>query len=243
MMKKIIAVIPARYQSSRFPGKPLALIAGKPMIQWVYERVSMAEEISAVYAAVDDERIYKTVESFGGKAVMTGQCSCGSERVYEASRDIETDIILNIQGDEPLIKTEMIRDLISAFEDGSVQMATLKKEITNDADLNNPNIAKLITDVNENAVYFSRLAIPYNRDGISVKYYKHIGVYGYTKEFLKTFAGLPQSGLEKAEQLEQLRAIENGYAIRVKETRFESTGVDLPEHIELVEKQMEGIII
>lgn len=242
-MKKIVAVIPARYQSSRFPGKPLAQIAGKPMIQWVYERVSRVEEISAVYAAVDDERIYKTVESFGGRAVMTGQCSCGSERVYEASRDIEADIILNIQGDEPLIKTEMIQDLISIFEDNSVQMATLKKELSNDADLENPNIAKVITDVNENAIYFSRSVIPHNRDGISVKYYKHIGVYGYTKEFLKIFAGLPQSALEKAEQLEQLRAIENGYAIRVKETYFESIGVDLPEHIKLVEKQMEGINI
>lgn len=238
-MKKIAAVIPARYQSSRFPGKPLALIAGKPMIQWVFERVSMAEGICGVYVATDDERIYNAVQSFGGKSIMTGQCSCGSERVYEASRDIEADVILNIQGDEPMIKTEMINELISIFEDRSVLMATLKKEISNDADLSNPNIVKLITDVSGNAIYFSRSQIPYNRDGMNVKYYRHIGVYGYTKDFLERFVGLPQSDLERAEQLEQLRAIENGYAIKVKETYFESIGVDLPEHIKIVEKQME----
>lgn len=237
--KKIIAIIPARYQSSRFPGKPLSLILGKPMIQWVYERVSSLSHITEVYVATDEQRIFDVVETFGGKAIMTGECTCGTDRVYQACKDIDADIILNIQGDEPMIKTEMIEDLISAFNDSEVKMATLKKEIISESDINNPNIAKLITDENSNAVYFSRSTIPYNRDGRDdIKYYKHIGVYGYTKEFLKTFVNLPQSSLEKAEQLEQLRAIENGYKIRVIETKYQSIGVDLPEHVAIVEEEI-----
>lgn len=238
-MKKIISVIPSRFASSRFPGKPLAMILGKPMIQWVYERVKSVNEISEVYVATDDQRIFDTVESFGGKAILTGECACGSDRVYEACENIDCDVILNIQGDEPMIKTEMICDLISAFDDPYVYMATLKKEITEERDINNPNIAKLITDSNNNAIYFSRSTIPYNRDGIKdVKYFKHIGVYGYTKDFLKKFVFLPQSSLEKAEQLEQLRVIENGYKIRVVETHYQSIGVDLPEHIAVVEHEL-----
>lgn len=237
---KIVGIIPARYQSSRFPGKPLAMILGKPMIQWVYEKVKLVEEISDVYVATDDQRIFDTVASFGGKAVMTGQCACGTDRVYQACKDIDCDVVLNIQGDEPMIKTEMIRDLISAFNDPSVYMATLKKEITEQKDIDNPNIAKLITNVNNNAIYFSRSTIPYNRDGIKdVKYYKHIGVYGYTKDFLEKFVSLPQSSFEKAEQLEQLRAIENGYSIRVIETQHQSIGVDLPEHIGVIEEELQ----
>lgn len=242
---KVIAIIPSRYASSRFPGKPLADILGKPMIQWVYEKVSSVPEISEVYVATDDERIFDTVTKFGGKAIMTGECSCGSDRVYQACEKISADIVLNIQGDEPSIKTEMIRDLISAFNDSDVQMATLKKEITPDEDVNNQNMVKVITDVNDNALYFSRSAIPYNRDGIDgVKYYKHIGVYGYTKEFLKKFVNMPQSSFEKTESLEQLRAIENGYKIRVIETKYQSIGVDLPEHIALVEEELkqEGLV-
>lgn len=236
---KIIAVIPARYESSRFPGKPLANICGKPMICWVYEAVKKVEEISGVYVATDDERIYKTVEDFGGKAVMTGKCSCGTERIAEACRDIDCDVVLNIQGDEPMIQRGMILDLISAFRDSSVEMATLKKRITTEGEINNPNIAKVITDVNNDAIYFSRSSIPYNRDGREgVKYYKHIGVYGYTKHFLECFAAWERSSLEQAEELEQLRVIENGYKIRVVETEYQSIGVDLPEHIALVEQEL-----
>lgn len=236
---KIIAVIPARYQSSRFPGKPLASICNKPMIQWVYEKVISINEIAEVYVATDDQRIYDTVVGFGGEAIMTGEYSCGSERVYAACQDIDCDIILNIQGDEPLIRTEMIRDLIRAFNDSTVYMATLKKEITSENDINNPNIAKLITDINNDALYFSRSTIPFNRDHIpGVKYYKHIGVYGYTKNFLKKFVELPHGAFEDAENLEQLRVIENGYKIRVIETMYDSIGVDLPEHIVQVEAEM-----
>jgi len=245
-MKKIIAIIPARYSSSRFPGKPLALILGKPMIQWVYERVNQVEEIQGVYVATDDQRIYDEVIKFGGKAIMTGNHNCGGNRLAEAASKIqeEFDIVLNIQGDEPMIKTEMIKDLISAFDDQEVYMATLKKRIYSDEEINNPNIAKLITDKNGYAIYFSRSTIPFNRDGIKdIKYYKHIGVYGYTKEFLQVFASIPQSSLEVSEQLEQLRALENGYKIKVIETMHQSIGVDLPEHIQLVEQELkkEGI--
>lgn len=238
-MKKIIALIPARYQSSRFPGKPLAAICGKPMIQWVYESVSRVEEIEQVYVATDDARIYDAVLSFGGKAIMTGDCSCGTDRVYQASKDIDCDVILNIQGDEPLIKGEMIKDLISAFADEAVVMATLKKKIERPADVEDPNVVKVITDCNGDAIYFSRYGIPYNRDGKDeVTYYRHIGAYGYTKEFLEKYVALPASALENTEKLEQLRVLENGYRIRVKETVYQSIGVDMPEHIALVEEEI-----
>lgn len=239
-MKKVVAVIPARYESSRFPGKPLAKIHDKPMIQWVYERVKGVEGINDVYVATDDERIFDTVECFGGKVIMTSKAhKSGTDRISEAISKIDDDIdlVLNIQGDEPMIKKEMISQLISAFDDESVNMATLKKRLYDEDDIKNPNIAKVITDVNNDAIYFSRSTIPYNRDGKDdIKYFKHIGVYGYKKHFLNKFTNLNKSTLEKLEQLEQLRVIENGYKIRVVETEFESIGVDLPEHIIKVEK-------
>lgn len=238
-MKNIIAVIPARYESSRFPGKPLAMINNKPMIQWVYENVKKVDEIKDVYVATDDNRILNAVMNFGGKAIMTSKNhKSGSDRINEAINKIadDIDIVLNIQGDEPMIKIEMIKTLISAFNDDSVYMATLKKKLYSKNDINNPNIAKVITDIHDNAIYFSRSTIPFNRDNIgNIKYFKHIGVYGYTKEFLAEFAGLDQGNLEIIEQLEQLRAIENGYKIRVIETEYDSIGVDLPEHISRVE--------
>lgn len=238
-MKKVVAVIPARYASSRFPGKPLAKIHDKPMIQWVYERVKGVEGITDVYVATDDERIFDTVECFGGKVIMTSKDhKSGTDRISEAISKIDDDIdiVLNIQGDEPMIKKEMISQLISAFDDESVNMATLKKRLYDEDDINNPNIAKVITDVNNDAIYFSRSTIPYNRDGKDdIKYFKHIGVYGYKKDFLMKFSNLKKSNLEELEQLEQLRVIENGYKIRVIETEYESIGVDLLEHIDKVE--------
>lgn len=243
-MYKIIAIIPSRYSSSRFPGKPLAKICGKPMVQWVYERVASVKEIESVYVATDDMRIYNAVKGFGGKATMTGECSCGTDRVYQACKNIEGDIILNVQGDEPLVKPEMIRDLIAAFQDPEVQMATLKKKIANIEELENPNVVKVITDQFGDALYFSRFAIPYDRENKTpIDRYKHIGIYGYKKSFLEKFVTLPQTKLEKTECLEQLRALENGYKIRVKETLLQSIGVDQPSDIAEVEKLMkkEGI--
>ena len=164
-MKNIVAVIPARYQSSRFPGKPLAMIAGKPMIQRVYEQVKQAVGIDEVVVATDDERIYNTVRQFNGKAVMTGECSCGTERVYEATKDNICNIVINVQGDEPLIKPKMIEELVSVFANNDVVMATLCKEIVDENEVNNPNIVKVIRDKNDDALYFSRYPIPFNRDG------------------------------------------------------------------------------
>ena len=243
-MCEIIAIIPARYLSSRFPGKPLANICGKMMIQWVYERVASVEEIASVYVATDDVRIFEAVENFGGNAIMTGECSCGTERVYQACKDIEADIILNVQGDEPLIRPEMIRNLIAAFTDSNVQMATLKKKIVNNDELNNPNVVKVITDEFDDAIYFSRFAIPYDRERKEeIDIYKHIGIYGYKRSFLEKFVAMPQTNLEKIECLEQLRVIENGYKIRVKETQYQSIGVDQPSDVARVEERMkkEGI--
>ena len=238
-MKKIIAVIPARYQSSRFPGKPLVQIAGKSMIQRVYERVKEVSAIYEVLVATDDKRIFDEVLSFGGKAVMTGECSCGTERVYEAVSDIDCNIVINVQGDEPLINKEMLEGLINAFEDETVEMATLKKEIQSKRDIEDPNVVKVVTDQKNNAIYFSRYAIPYDRDRIGVTYYRHIGIYAYTKTFLEKYIKLPKSSLEICESLEQLRVLDNGYDIRVVETQYESIGVDLPEHVALVERMLE----
>lgn len=243
-MRKIIAIIPARYSSSRFPGKPLAKIKNKPMIQWVYETVSKIDEIDKVYVATDDIRISECIESFNGNYIMTSdKHNSGSDRIAECAVKLgihDDDIILNIQGDEPMIKEEMIKELINAFDDENVYMATLKKETSDENEVNDTNVVKVITDINNNAIYFSRSTIPNNRESIdSVKYFKHIGIYGYKKSFLIKFTKLKESNLELLEKLEQLRAIENGFKIRVLETQYQTIGVDLPEHIELVEKELD----
>lgn len=241
-MKKTIAVIPARYQSSRFSGKPLSVIAGKTMIHRVYEQVKKATGIDKVIVATDDERIYDEVHRFQGIAIMTGECSCGTERVYEAVKDCPCDIVINVQGDEPLIKPEMVEELIAAFADDSVVMVTLCKEITSDADINNPNIVKVVRDKNNNALYFSRYPIPYNRDKRNdVKYFKHIGIYGYKKDFLNKYTQMKKTQLELAENLEQLRVLESGYKIKVKETIYDSIGVDTPEDIMKIERQIKRV--
>lgn len=241
-MKKIIAIIPSRYGSSRFPGKPLAKILDKPMVQWVYERVTKINEIEKAYVATDDQRIYDAVLDFGGNAIMTSdKHESGSDRVNEAiaSLDDIPDIVLNIQGDEPMIRADMIESLIRAFDDESVCMATLKKKILLKEEIENPNIAKVITNNVDDAVYFSRSIIPYDRDGLTnTSYFKHIGIYAYTTDFLRIFSSLGTSFLERTEQLEQLRAIENGYKIRVVETEHQSIGVDLPNHIKIIEKEL-----
>ncbi|MBD5550035.1 MAG: 3-deoxy-manno-octulosonate cytidylyltransferase [Lachnospiraceae bacterium] len=238
-MKNIVAVIPSRYQSSRFPGKPLALIAGKSMIQRVYEQVRQAKGISRVIVATDDERIYGAVKQFGGEVVMTGNCVCGTERVYEAIKNDVCDFVINVQGDEPLIKPEMIGELIDVIRYDNVDMVTLCKEIKEIVDINNPNIVKVVRDKNDYALYFSRYPIPYNRDEKSdVKYFKHIGIYGYRKDFLEEYVQTEKTSLEIAENLEQLRVLESGYRIKVRETIYDSIGVDAPEDILKIEADM-----
>lgn len=242
-MRKI-AIIPARYQSTRFPGKPLANISGKPMIQWVYENVRKVNVLDDVYVATDDERIFNAVETFGGKVLMTANThTCGTDRLAECINILnlnEEDIVLNIQGDEPLIKPEMIEDLLNAFDTEDVYMVTLKK-IIDEEEMDNPNVVKVITDINDNAIYFSRYCVPYERDRGFVKHYKHIGVYGYKTWFLCKFSKMSKTSLEKAESLEQLRVIENDLKIKVKETIYHSIGVDTPEQIPLVEEELRKV--
>lgn len=237
---KIIAIIPSRYGSSRFPGKPLAPISGKPMIQWVYENVKKVSFLDAVYVATDDPRIFDSVEAFGGNALMTSdKHTCGTDRLAECVEILKLeneDLVLNIQGDEPLIKAEMIQDLYSCFDNKDVYMGTLKKLIEVDDELNNPNVVKVVNDVNDYAIYFSRYCLPYEREIKKASHYKHIGVYGYKTWFLKKYSKMKKTPLEISESLEQLRVLENGYKIRVRETKYQTVGVDTPEQLQEVER-------
>ena len=235
---KIIGVIPARYQSSRFPGKPLADILGKPMIWWVYQQCLKVRELDEVYVATDDERIFNTCTQLGIRVIMTSdQHRSGTDRLGEVANRIEANVYVNIQGDEPLIEPQMISDLIGVFADESVYYGSLRKQITDEAEIQAPSTVKVVVDKNEDALYFSRSVIPSNvKDGKPVRIYRHVGIYAYKRDFLMTFIQLPPSELEAVEGLEQLRALENGYKLRVHETQFDSIGVDLPEHIALVEQ-------
>lgn len=239
---KVYALIPSRYGSSRFPGKPLALIAGKPMIQWVYENVKKVVSLDDVYVATDDQRIFDTVVAFGGKALMTStNHSCGTDRLAECSYILnlsDDDIVLNIQGDEPLIRPEMIQDLLDTFADDKVYMSTLKKKIENEEEIGNPNVVKVIVDINGYAIYFSRFPVPYDREGKKRAHYKHVGTYGYKVWFLRKYSTMAKTELEITESLEQLRVLESGYRIKVKETIWQTVGVDTPEQIAQVEKQL-----
>lgn len=241
---KMIAVIPARYGSSRFPGKPLAEILGKPMIQWVYENVKKVNKIEEVYVATDDIRIYDKVISFGGKALMTRKDHmCGVDRIIECVELLnldDSDLVLNIQGDEPLINPEMIEELIEMFNDETVYMGTLKKKITIESELNNTNVVKVITNVQGYAIYFSRYCIPFQRDTYECAHFKHIGVYGYKAWLLRKYQGFTSSDIERSESLEQLRVIDNGYKIKVKETMYQTIGVDTVEQLELVRGEMKN---
>ena len=239
---KVAGIIPARYGSSRFPGKPLVLIGNKPMIQRVYEQAQKV--IKMVYVATDDERIFTTVMNFGGKAVMTSAThQSGTDRCAEALKIMvetgeEVDIVVNIQGDEPFIKPEQISSLIESFDDVSVEIATLVRETEPGEDIFNPNQPKVILNVSMDAVYFSRAAIPYLRDvrkedwSKEHTFYKHLGLYAYRSDVLKKITLLPRSPLEISESLEQNRWIENGYKIRTTVTRWESIGIDTPEDLE-----------
>lgn len=239
---KFIGIIPARYGSSRFPGKPLANMAGKPMIQRVYEQVKKA--IDEVWVATDDERILQVVEDFGGKGVLTSpDHKSGTDRCNEAFSKIGNgfDVIINIQGDEPFIQPQQIETLKSCFDSKETQLATLVKPFKKEDGfevLFNPNSPKVVLNKNSEAIYFSRSIIPYIRDAHHTEwldkhiFYKHIGMYAYRVDVLKKITLLPQSNLELAESLEQLRWIENGYKIKVGLTDIETIGIDTPEDME-----------
>lgn len=241
---KIIAFIPARYDSTRFPGKPLAPIAGKPMIQHVYQSALSCPEISDVFVATDDKRILNRVHEFGGKAILTQKKHpSGTDRIHEATKKmglIDEDLIINIQGDQPLFHPSAISHMIAPLiQDRTIPMGTLKHRITDEKKINNPNHVKVVTDKEGFALFFSRYPIPFFRDPKSIRsHYKHLGFYAYRNDFLHKFAGFPVGQLESAEKLEQLRALENGFRIKVVETEFDSIEVDTPEDIKKVEEVM-----
>ena len=234
----VIGVIPARYESSRLAHKLLREVCGKPLIQWAWENASKASLLDRLIIACDNVKIKEVAESFGAKVVMTStKHQSGTDRIAEAVRDIDAKIVINIQADEPIMHQSTIDSLArEMINNPATLMATVRKKIEADEDTNNPNVVKLICDKNDFAIYFSRYPIPYYRDGsIEKKYYKHLGIYAYTKDFLYTFKNLPSSFLENAERLEQLRAIEAGHKIKVIETKFESIGVDTEEDLQKVE--------
>lgn len=237
---KILGIIPARYASTRFPGKPLVDIAGKSMIQRVYEQAKKCIHLSEVIVATDDDRIFEHVDDFGGKAIMTSSNhQSGTDRCAEvAEKYPEYDVIINIQGDEPYIDPEQITKLISCFNDAGTQIATLIKKVSTNEELHNTNSPKVIINKSSEAIYFSRSPLPHIRGQEPQNwlqhftYFKHIGIYGYRADILQQITKLPVSSLEKAESLEQLRWMENGYKIKVAETELETYAIDTPEDLE-----------
>ena len=254
MHRKILGVIPARYASSRFPGKALVPIGSKSMLQHVYERVSLARYLTRVIIATDDQRIYDEARRFGALVRMTQpDHPSGTDRVAEVASAEAAELIVNVQGDEPLIDPAAIdAAVLPLVEEPSIPMGTLKKRIEAPGEIDDPNVVKVVTDRFENAIYFSRSTIPYQRDktnrtgGREAVHYKHIGLYVYRRDFLLRYPELPVGPLEQAERLEQLRALENGHKIRVVETEYESIGVDTPEDLEkvtrLFEMSLAGVI-
>ena len=244
---KFIGIIPARYASTRFPGKPLADIDGKPMIQKVYEQAKLA--LDKVWVATDDSRIEESVKAFGGNVIMTSpDHQSGTDRIAEAvsviktKSDLEFDVVINIQGDEPFIQPEQIESVKKCFESPNTQIATLVKQISNQEDIFDPNKVKAVISKDKKALYFSRSAIPYQRGVEEDKwlekgtFYKHIGMYAYKIDILKEITAITQSSLELSESLEQLRWLENGYWIQTETTNHESIGIDTPEDLERVKE-------
>jgi 3-deoxy-manno-octulosonate cytidylyltransferase (CMP-KDO synthetase) len=230
---KILCVIPARYASTRLPGKPLADIDGKPMILRVYERAVQAKLPFMAVVATDDERVLAAVEKGGGKAVMTDKAhATGTDRLAEVAKmHPDVDIIVNVQGDEPLIEPSLIDELALVFKDESVAMATVMTPLLDEAEQKNPNNVKVVTDLNGYALYFSRSLLPYPRNTPKIPVYKHIGIYAYRRDFLLKYAKMQPTPLEQAESLEQLRALENGFKIKVIKSDAAFVGVDTPEDL------------
>jgi 3-deoxy-manno-octulosonate cytidylyltransferase (CMP-KDO synthetase) len=234
----IVAVIPARYASTRFPGKPLAEIAGRSLIEHVYRRVVECRALDTVIVATDDDRIRQAVESFGGRVQMTNPAHVsGTDRVAEVARGLDCELVVNVQGDEPLIEPAMIEEALAPFSREHVQMSTLRRRIAERAEFLDPHVTKVVVDREGHALYFSRTPIPYHRDpGAPVDAWKHVGLYVYRRKFLLEFARMAPTRLERCEALEQLRAIEHGIPIAVVETRHDTIGVDIPEDLEKVRR-------
>ena len=241
-----VVIIPARYDSSRFPGKPLADLAGRPMVEHVYRRAAAARGVDAVVIATDDERIANAVHRFGGVVRMTSPAHrSGLDRVAEVAADLACDVVVNVQGDEPLVEPAMITEAVDALNaDETVQISTLRRRVEHSAEYLSPHVVKVVTDMEDNALYFSRAPIPFRREdetsgsGGRQAIYKHIGLYAYKRSFLLKIASLPRTALEISESLEQLRALEHGFRIRAVLTTYDSIGVDTPEDLERVRRHL-----
>ncbi|MCZ6481504.1 MAG: 3-deoxy-manno-octulosonate cytidylyltransferase [Candidatus Methylomirabilales bacterium] len=233
---RAVGVIPARYASSRFPGKPLADLRGRPLVQHVYERARRSKTLARVVVATDDLRIRDAVVAFGGEVQLTGlHHPSGTDRVAEVAASLSCEIVVNIQGDEPLIEPPMIDEAVSPFfVESDLIMGTVCRRLEKEEEWQSPHVVKVVRDRRGFALYFSRTPIPYARVQGRHSYYKHIGLYVYRREFLLTLASLAPTPLEETEQLEQLRALEYGYPIRVVETKYDSIGVDTPEDLERI---------
>ena len=246
MPVQVVCIIPSRYESTRFPGKPLADLAGKPMIQHVYERVLKAGSVSFAAVATDDERIFEAVRAFGGRAVMTSpRHRSGTDRIAEAVETMglrDEDIVVNVQGDQPLFEPSQVDEVVGPLlQDVSIPMCTLIYRIVRDEEIAHPNAVKTVFDRNHFALYFSRATIPFVRDAAGkTEYFKHHGIYAYRRHFLRTFTSLPEGILERDEALEQLRALENGYRIKVVVTSHDSVEVDTPVELERVRRLIAG---
>ena len=251
MTMHIVAIIPARYGSTRFPGKALADLAGKPMIQHVYEQTLKASLVSRAIVATDDRRIADAIHQIGGEAIMTSTShETGTDRLAEVAHGLEADIVVNVQGDEPLIEPSMIDQAIEPFlNNPDLKMGTLKSRVRCLHDFLSPNVVKVVTDNNGYALYFSRSPLPFFRDKWQdlkdeafasgrLLCFKHVGLYVFQRDFLLEYAAMPQTFLELSEKLEQLRALENGIKIRVVETEFESLGVDTPEDLNKAKERL-----
>ena len=244
--RKILGVIPARFSSTRFPGKVLALIAGKTMLQHVYERAARSTYLTSILIATDDERVYAAAKNFGARVRMTrSDHLSGTDRVAEAAFAVDAEIIVNIQGDEPLIDPAAIdAAILPMVHEPELVMGTLKKRIEDAREITDPNVVKVVTNHAGDAIYFSRCAIPFEREkSVNTPYFKHIGLYVYQRDFLLAYSAMPVGPLETAERLEQLRALENGFRIRVVETEYESLGVDTPEDLERVSRLFDASIL
>jgi len=245
MLNSILGIIPARYASTRFPGKPLAKIAGKPLLQHVVERCAQAKFLSQVIVATDDERIAAFAEKFCRVEMTSPDHPSGTDRAAEIAKRVECDAVVNIQGDEPLIDPEVIDAVAGAL--AHAPMSTAATAIKDPAEYENPNVVKVVVNLGERALYFSRRTIPYVRDAASAskgkqlaafRFLKHLGIYGYRRDTLLKLVGFPQSPLEQAEKLEQLRALENGIELAVVRVDYDSVGVDVPEDVARVEARL-----
>ncbi len=236
----VAVVVPARYHSTRFPGKPLAVIAGRTLVEWVYRRACDIRGVARVLVATDHEHIASAVRAFGGEVVMTSaDHATGTDRVAAVARALDEDRVVNLQGDEPVFPPQLVEEMIEALRD-ETDIVTPCHPITRSEDITNPNVVKVVMDRSRRAMYFSRSPIPFvsDRDGAGVTHYRHIGIYVFRRKSLLRFAEIEPSSLEKAERLEQLRALQNGMTIRMIETEYSTIGVDVPEDMKGVEKAL-----